>query len=617
MIFPIAEAALKAGTNCAKVGLTSVVSGKKYTCIKSGKKLVWDKGVTVLAPTKSNGNQSNSNNEIKPQISVGSSISTGKTTGIATYDASNFNSYRITVESIDDGLTAFQTKIINSSISPIKQAIDGLKCGTRYRTTISIFSLADGKGIEFVSKDGGQLVTEACPVEFTDIVPKAGGLCTKLGSQTIQQDVVLECRFVHGLKLNWIATHAVKKDFPLQVSPKNISVCQLPGKIDGGHITGFQVDRIANRLIPSQGTNNMLIVPIDFPDFPGDQNLDEIISNQKKQLKNWIDYFSGGKLNFNVQSINKWLRAPHEALYYNRVDIDIRGVDGNKLLAAIAQEYVDFITKEIDLRKYQTIYVLYPSKQNVIATDLVPRTTEFKLKEGKTVMSFFARTNYDQKMETPFWAFWIHETAHDWGLVGHAPGNGWPLSLMQNQAGLSLALNAWDRFVLGWMPDSQVYCDALESLTTSEISLSPLERADSSTKMVAIKLTESKLLIVEAHGMGEWALRRPTQYYSFDETGFYGVVAYVVDTQFETGDPIFNADGSAPQDDNGNDGYIKRFAKYYKIDGEASNNYGLNNTGTWNNNAYIAVLGDTFSIEGVKITFTKTGDYETVSVSKS
>jgi hypothetical protein len=43
-----ATAAVKAGSSCAKLGTTSTYAGKKYTCVKSGKKLVWDKGVTVV-----------------------------------------------------------------------------------------------------------------------------------------------------------------------------------------------------------------------------------------------------------------------------------------------------------------------------------------------------------------------------------------------------------------------------------------------------------------------------------------------------------------------------------------------------------------------------------------
>ena len=43
----IAHAAVKAGSSCSKAGTTSVSGGKKFTCVKSGKKLVWDKGVFV------------------------------------------------------------------------------------------------------------------------------------------------------------------------------------------------------------------------------------------------------------------------------------------------------------------------------------------------------------------------------------------------------------------------------------------------------------------------------------------------------------------------------------------------------------------------------------------
>jgi len=44
-----ANAAVKAGGSCISAGKTSDVFSKTYTCIKSGKKLVWDKGVTKSA----------------------------------------------------------------------------------------------------------------------------------------------------------------------------------------------------------------------------------------------------------------------------------------------------------------------------------------------------------------------------------------------------------------------------------------------------------------------------------------------------------------------------------------------------------------------------------------
>jgi hypothetical protein len=47
LVAPTSEAAVKAGSACSKVGTKSVSSGKTYTCVKSGKKLVWNKGVVV------------------------------------------------------------------------------------------------------------------------------------------------------------------------------------------------------------------------------------------------------------------------------------------------------------------------------------------------------------------------------------------------------------------------------------------------------------------------------------------------------------------------------------------------------------------------------------------
>ena len=41
----------KTGAICTKVGLTQNYNGMKYTCIKSGKKLVWDKGVLITQPS--------------------------------------------------------------------------------------------------------------------------------------------------------------------------------------------------------------------------------------------------------------------------------------------------------------------------------------------------------------------------------------------------------------------------------------------------------------------------------------------------------------------------------------------------------------------------------------
>ena len=46
-IAPANAATVKAGTKCSKHKATTTDKGMKYTCIKSGNKLVWSKGVPV------------------------------------------------------------------------------------------------------------------------------------------------------------------------------------------------------------------------------------------------------------------------------------------------------------------------------------------------------------------------------------------------------------------------------------------------------------------------------------------------------------------------------------------------------------------------------------------
>ena len=45
-----AQAATKPGGKCTKVGATVNSAGKKFTCIRSGGKLVWNKGVNIKKP---------------------------------------------------------------------------------------------------------------------------------------------------------------------------------------------------------------------------------------------------------------------------------------------------------------------------------------------------------------------------------------------------------------------------------------------------------------------------------------------------------------------------------------------------------------------------------------
>ena len=354
----------------------------------------------------------------------------------------------------------------------------------------------------------------------------------------------------------------------------------------------------------------MLIVPIDFPDFPGGNEVIAQLEYDKKWMTDWFEYFSNGKSKFNVTTINKWLRMPKERSAYPS-DAKTTGASdpsGNqgRRMADQAQPFIDEITKEIDLRKFSTVYFFYPDGE-ITFVDFIIRNQWFKVKEGQIQLNLFSWGRNLEGMETLKWAYYIHETLHDFNISMHAPGNGWPMSIGTNQSGISLVINAWEQFLFDWLPTDQIYCDDAATLKKATISLSPLEREDRQTKMAVIKLSRTKAIVVEAHGIDKWSnLKFGDREFP---AGFYGVMAYVVDLDKNAAPPI-NSDGTSL----GNDDWA--WAVFQKVQGGSSNRFNISVGDRKNLADYVAVLGDTFLIEGVRIKLVATGDYETIEISK-
>jgi hypothetical protein len=429
---------------------------------------------------------------------------------------------------------------------------------------------------------------------------------------------VLECRWTAGAKLKWIKINTVKKNFTNATSPVSIELCKLQmseskadrtGRNSGGGMVGFPLVDSNKNGMNINGTNEILIVPVDFPDFPGGPGVTSQLEYDKKWLTNWYDYFSNGKSKFNVTTIDRWVRMPLTRSNYptNAKNIDAAGSDSNQRQALQGQPFIDEITKGIDLSKFSTIFIFYPDGDYELG-DLIIRNQPFKTKEGVKSLNYFSWGRNLEGMETLKWAYYIHENLHDFNIIGHAPGNGWGLGIMTGQSGISYTLNPWEAFVMGWMPPEQIYCDIAATLKTATISLSPIEREDKQTKMAIIKLSPTKAIVVESHGVDKWS--------SFDfgdrafPPGFYSVMAYVVDLDKQVAAPT-NADSSSVSNDEW------AWGVWQKVDGGPSNQFRQSVGDRKSLGDYVAVLGDSFVIEGVRIKFVGTGDFETIEISKA
>ena len=158
------------------------------------------------------------------------------------------------------------------------------------------------------------------------------------------------------------------------------------------------------------------------------------------------------------------------------------------------------------------------------------------------------------------------------------------------------------------MPTDQIYCDDVKTLKTARVSLTPVEREDKQTKIAIIRLSATRAVVVESHGIDKWS--------SFDfgdrafPPGFYSVMAYVVDLDKAAAPPA-NPDGTSPYSDDW------AWAVWQKVQGNSSNGFNVMVGDQRNLADYVAVLGDSFVIEGVRIKFVGTGDYETIEISRA
>jgi hypothetical protein len=125
--------------------------------------------------------------------------------------------------------------------------------------------------------------------------------------------------------------------------------------------------------------------------------------------------------------------------------------------------------------------------------------------------------------------------------------------------------------------------------------------------MAVIKLSPTKAIVVESHGIDKWSD------FKFGDRefppGFYSVMAYIVDLDKNSAPPI-NSDATSVYNDEW------AWGVWQKVEGKRSNDFNVYVGDRKSLGDYVAVLGDSFVIEGVRIKVVGTGDYETIEITK-
>ena len=428
----------KSGSNCSKLGQTKVYAGKKFTCVRVGSKLVWNKGVKV--PTK----------QVTPTSAPTSTPS------------------------------PISTQIVNSP-SPNTSA----------------------------SPVSAQPTTEPNYLESGQI------------------SEVESCKLADG-RINKVLNldhYERNNGFPLQ-----------------------------GATLPTSGTARFLTFLVDFPDAEGSQEDLKRIRAQEKVFVEWFKEASNGKLEIEIQTSDRWFRAPKPSYEY-----ELSSANYGKH-PEIAQQFVDLTSNNFKWGEIDTFMIHFPDSQRTkLQSAQLGRSVSIKTPQGSKNLNYqfygvwqheTART-FAKKYPNYWAAQWIHESLHDLGLTLHAPGNGLDTGVGQSQASYSLMLDAWELFKLGWIKDDEVFCAPRSKLSKSIIHLNPLEESPTGYRVLVIPTSENEALVVES--------RRPKGLSSAWPKSMSGIFVYRINTSVVMDrTQEFNGSGQ----DNGNNPKYQKWAFY-------------------------------------------------------
>lgn len=445
--------------------------------------------------------------------------------------------------------------------------------------------------------------------------PKSGDQCQKIGQTLKSGSNQLECRWIaNGKKVYFLKSKSVRDLPPIQ-SPEPFTTCRLPeqitNKIDNWTAPLSIAYPAKKSTLNPTGSNTYLFFPIDFVDAVGTGSPEKILQPEVQKINEWFRWYSNGKVSMKIDYPKNWVRSSYRAS--DLITFRDPGNPGNpkdKLSdARLIEALLSDVEKLYDLSKYQGVYFI-PSMSAKSLQHGVFLNNTFRTSKGTFTGGGYVYANTAFEREEFIWAFIMHDFLHSFGLALHAPDQQLPFGVQSSPLG-GLGLNEWDSMTLDWTLPEDVYCVSKENLKPADVTLVPIEREQEGVQSIMIKLSASRVLVIESHRRDKWGTKFVP--------GFYGVTTFLVDTSIQN-------DPSKP------DSEKTRFANYLlnsatnhgklvnRRPWEEIDKNGVRTTGwvtepTWDLN-YVLYQGESFTTNGIKIALVKSGDNDTVRITK-
>jgi M6 family metalloprotease-like protein len=481
-----ASAAVKAGALCKKAGIKSVVAGKTFTCVKSGKNLVWNKGFKTRNASK--------NNALAPKSKTNSlkiyNGGRGAAEGAALVKSAELNFTPVPASpSTNLKLWIYDPEdITKSANSP----------GIFYKKSDGnwTFARTNGDGTAYLTLTTGSYAIDTVEPNgnTTKYKRKTYSVTIDISGKASIAQLLVNSKDIFTLTLDLVA------DLP-SFQPSN--VCQLKGR-SGFDSTTNGFPRIPGRL-PNTGEVKALIIPVDFPDVVGSGNPAEIFYEMAMGMDAYFKKVSEDRVFFSFQILPKFVRLDFPSTKFNLGTWNTGDSFGYwKATLAAADPLVDF-------SKFDVVYSLSPKTIPWSSIAYGPAfPTRVSVEDGFVLNGTISGADAYQNFPGAGWKWMAHETGHLFGLhdlYTIAPKEStfgeWDLMSL-NWTTRAIELNSWNRYITGWLSESQVDCLDVNSISANALTrnLVPLVEKLSGQKAQLIKLTDTKILVMEYRTTG-------------------------------------------------------------------------------------------------------------------
>ena len=200
--------------------------------------------------------------------------------------------------------------------------------------------------------------------------------------------------------------------------------------------------------------------------------------------------------------------------------------------------------KFVDFKGIQGVQFILPKGQTlaingVKAGNWHPAVADYVTTEGTRIGFFTIPGEFQDAVNfgRNYWSYWMYNYMGGLGVPkfgGNKISTAFHTFLIQGSTEGERELGGWNRFLVGWLSDNQVYCRQASNLTTTEVTLVPLiDNKNTGIKLAVIPLSESRTIILES--------RRVTKFACTTFTERNGVLAYVYDGKYGAIDEYFEA----------------------------------------------------------------------------